>query len=116
MELDRWARAIRRDGQLIALRPREMALLEFLATHPGRTFSRDELLVHVWGGSIGNVRMVDVYVFWLRSKLEADPANPRHLLTVRGSGYLFDPPGHAIPARTGDIPGPDNVNEPPTQR
>jgi hypothetical protein len=67
--------------------------------------------------------MVDVYVFWLRSKIERDPAGPVHLVTVRGSGYLFDPPrtpavdlaGYdATPG--GRPPGTPNVNEPPTQR
>ncbi|HEX7490906.1 MAG TPA: response regulator transcription factor, partial [Candidatus Limnocylindrales bacterium] len=92
VELDRRARAIRRDGRLMSLRPKELALLEYLAMHPGRAFSRDELLRHVWHDSAGNERMVDVYVFWLRSKIERDAANPVHLVTVRGSGYLLDPP------------------------
>lgn len=92
VELDRLARAIRRDGRLSSLRPRELALLEFLAMHPGRAFSREELLKHVWHDVGANERVVDVYMFWLRAKIERDPANPLHLLTVRGSGYLFDPP------------------------
>jgi DNA-binding response OmpR family regulator len=95
IELDLRARAIRRDGRLLSMRPRELALLEFLASHPGRAFSREELLRHVWRGVAGNERMVDVYVFWLRSKIEPDPANPVRLLTVRGSGYLFEPPSGA---------------------
>jgi DNA-binding response OmpR family regulator len=106
VELDRRARAIRRDGQLMSLRPKELALLEYLAMHPGRAFSRDELLRHVWHESAGNERMVDVYVFWLRSKIEKDAANPVHLVTVRGSGYLFDPPR----------PTAASVNKPPTPR
>ena len=92
VDLDLSARAIRREGRLTPLRPRELALLNFLATHPGRAFSREELLRDVWHESAGHGRMVDVYVFWLRSKIERDPANPAHLLTVRGSGYMFDPP------------------------
>jgi DNA-binding response OmpR family regulator len=92
VELDRRARAIRRDGRLMSLRPKELALLEFLAMHPGRAFNRDELLRHVWGDALANERTVDVYVFWLRAKIERDAANPVHLVTVRGSGYLFDPP------------------------
>jgi DNA-binding response OmpR family regulator len=93
VELDLRARAIRRDGRLLSLRPKELALLEFLAAHPGRAYSRDELLRLVWHGAGGYERMVDVYVFWLRAKIEKDPANPLRLLTVRGSGYLFEPPG-----------------------
>ena len=108
-ELDLRARAIRRYGHLLSLRPKELALLEFLAHHPGRPFSREELLKNVWRGVPGNERMVDVYVFLLRTKIEPDPANPVHLLTVRGSGYLFDPP-----AVFGEHSS--NVNEPPTQR
>jgi DNA-binding response OmpR family regulator len=109
VELDRRARAVRRDGRLNSLRPKELALLEFLALHPGRAFTREELLRHVWHDAAGNERMVDVYVFWLRTKIERDAANPVHLLTVRGSGYLFDPPRPAGPE-------PLNVNEPPTPR
>jgi DNA-binding response OmpR family regulator len=123
VELDRRAHAIRRDGHLISLRPKELALLEFLAVHPGRAFTRGELLKHVWHDEVSHGRMVDVYVFWLRSKIERDPAGPVHLVTVRGSGYLFDPPrtpavdlaGYdATPG--GRPPGTPNVNEPPTQR
>ncbi len=116
VELDRRARAIRRDGRLLSLRPKELALLEYLAVHPGRAFTREELLRHVWHESVGNERTVDVYVFWLRAKIERDAANPLHLITVRGSGYRFDPP--RPPAGMGG-PGAylaSNVNEPPTPR
>jgi DNA-binding response OmpR family regulator len=113
VELDRRARAIRRDGRLASLSPRELALLEFLAMHPGRAFSREELIRHVRHGVGANERVVDVYVYWLRTKIEHDPANPIHLVTVRGSGYLFDPPKNATtsPAATQS-----NVNEPPIPR
>ena len=95
VELDLRARAVRRDGHLLSLRPRELALLEFLVTHPGQAFSREELVRSVWHGMAGSDRMVDVYIFWLRTKIERDPANPVHLVTVRGAGYLFEPPeGH----------------------
>lgn len=113
VELDRRARAIRRDGRLASLRPRELALLEFLAMHPGRAFSREELIRHVWHGVGANERVVDVYVYWLRAKIELDPANPTHLVTVRGSGYLFDPPTSAAGSAGA---APSNVNEPPTPR
>jgi DNA-binding response OmpR family regulator len=113
VELDRRARAIRRDGRLASLRPRELALLEFLAMHPGRAFSREELIKYVWHGVGANERVVDVYVYWLRAKIELDPASPTHLVTVRGSGYLFDPPENTsgLPTATRS-----NVNEPPTSR
>jgi DNA-binding response OmpR family regulator len=116
VELDRRARAIRRNGRLISLRPKELALLEFLALHPGRAFTREELLRQVWHEAMGNERMVDVYVFWLRSKIERDAANPNHLVTVRGSGYLFDPPRASSPAEPHAPKGLDNVNEPPIPR
>jgi len=116
VELDRRARAIRRDGRLMSLRPKELALLEFLAMHPGRAFTREELLRQVWHEAAGNERMVDVYVFWLRAKIEPDAANPIHLLTVRGSGYLFDPPRPG-PLRDPTAPSrPENVNDQPTPR
>jgi two-component system OmpR family response regulator len=116
VELDRKARAIRKDGRLAPLRPKELALLEFLAMHPGRAFSREELLQNVWHDATANERTVDVYVFWLRAKIERDPANPRHLVTVRGSGYLFDPPrpfATGVEAYSGSR---TTVNETPTQR
>ena len=120
VELDRRARAVRRDGQLTSLRPKELALIEFLAMHPGRAFTREELLRHVWHDTAGNERMVDVYVFWLRAKIERDAGNPIHLRTVRGSGYLFDPPRPASSnERERSRPAavePSNVNEPPTPR
>jgi DNA-binding response OmpR family regulator len=116
VELDRNARAVRRDGRLLSLRPKELALLEYLALHPGRAFSRDELLRHVWHDTAGNERMVDVYVFWLRAKIERNAANPVHLLTVRGSGYLFDPPKSAVPCAGGSGAVASNVNNRPTPR
>jgi DNA-binding response OmpR family regulator len=123
VELDRRARAIRRDGRLISLRPKELALLEFFAMHPGRAFSREELLRHVWHDAAGNERMVDVYVFWLRARIELDAANPIRLVTVRGSGYLFEPPvASAAPIPTAasgsasHAQAPANVNDQPTSR
>jgi two-component system OmpR family response regulator len=116
VELDRRARAIRRDGRLMSMRPRELALLEYLAMHPGRAFTRTELMNHVWHEPLGNERTVDVYVSWLRAKIETDPARPLHLLTVRGSGYLFDPPKPAFRAADVRAGFPVNVNEPPTSR
>lgn len=116
VELDRRARAIRRGGRLLPLRPKEMALLEFLAVNPGRAFSRAELLDSLWHDVATHPRVVDVYVFWLRSKIERDPANPVHLLTVRGSGYLFDPPHHRDAPEGRPTASRPNVNNPPTPR
>ena len=66
----------------------EFRLLCELASSPGRVFSREALLDRVWGyGYFGDGRLVDVHVRRLRTKIEQDPANPRHVVTVRGLGY-----------------------------
>jgi len=71
----------------------EFRLLEYLARHPGRVFSRDQLLDAVWRDThYVTPRSVDVYVRRLREKIERDPENPRYLKTVRGAGYRFESP------------------------
>ena len=76
---------------LIDLSPKEFDLLAFLVKNREQVFSRDQLLEKVWGYDYaGDTRTVDVHMRWLRQKIEADPANPRHLLTVRGVGYKFE--------------------------
>jgi two-component system alkaline phosphatase synthesis response regulator PhoP len=92
IELDLESRELRRDGRLSHLRPKEFGLLDFLARHPGRTFTRRQLLDRVWHQDRdGDHRTVDVHVRWLREKLEVDPEHPSLLLTVRGVGYRLDP-------------------------
>ena len=77
-----------RGGTEIHLTKTEFRLLCELAQNPGRVFSREQLLDHVWGyGYFGDGRLVDVHVRRLRTKVEVDPANPRHVVTVRGLGY-----------------------------
>jgi DNA-binding response OmpR family regulator len=79
---------VRRGGEEIHLTKTEFRLLVELASSPGRVFSRETLLERVWGyGYFGDGRLVDVHVRRLRTKVEADPANPRHVVTVRGLGY-----------------------------
>ena len=79
---------VRRDGVEIHLTKTEFRLLVELASSPGRVFSREVLLERVWGyGYFGDGRLVDVHVRRLRTKVEADAANPRHVVTVRGLGY-----------------------------
>ena len=91
LELDLAAHELRRGGVAVHLRPKEFGLLEPLATHAGRAYTRTELLERVWHGHReGGGRTVDVHVRWLRSKIEADPERPVHLVTVRGVGYRFD--------------------------
>src|SRR4029450_1470981 len=79
---------VRRGGEEIHLTKTEFRLLVELASSPGRVFSREVLLERVWGyGYFGDGRLGDVHVRRLRTKVEADPANPRHVVTVRGLGY-----------------------------
>jgi DNA-binding response OmpR family regulator len=93
LEIDLVGRSLRRDGELVHLRPKEYALLTMLASHPGRAYTRRELLDRLWGhGHDGDPRTVDVHVRWLRSKIERDPSSPIRLVTLRGIGYRLDPP------------------------
>jgi two-component system phosphate regulon response regulator PhoB len=79
--------------QEIGMSATEFRLLEFLARHPGRVYSREQLLDAVWRETrFVTPRSVDVYIRRLREKIEADPENPSYLVTVRGSGYRFDVP------------------------
>jgi DNA-binding response OmpR family regulator len=77
-----------RDNAEVHLTKTEFRLLVELASAPGRVFSREVLLERVWGyGYFGDGRLVDVHVRRLRMKVEVDPANPRHVMTIRGLGY-----------------------------
>ena len=79
-------------GEELHLTKTEFRLLVELANSPGKVFSREDLLEKVWGhGVFGDGRLVDVHVRRLRTKVEADPANPRHVMTVRGLGYKLQP-------------------------
>jgi DNA-binding response OmpR family regulator len=89
--IDPVQRTVVRDEQAVKLTHLEFELLLFFARHPSQVFSRARLLNHVWGQSAGSARTVDNFVGQLRKRLEDDPENPRHFITVRGSGYRFDP-------------------------
>src|SRR6202142_4028689 len=79
---------VRRAGAEVHCTRTEFRLLCELATNPGKVLSREQLLDRVWGYDyFGDGRLVDVHIRRLRTKIEADPANPRHILTVRGMGY-----------------------------
>ena len=81
-----------RDGRPVNLSAREFQLLRYFIEHAGATVSRDELLKEVWGYSADTfTRTVDVHVASLRQKLEADPKQPKFILTVQGLGYKFKP-------------------------
>ena len=79
------------DGQTVTLTPHEYALMEALMGTPGRTFTRDELLDHLYPRGEAAVidRVVDVHIGKLRQKIEPESADPRYILTVRGVGYRF---------------------------
>lgn len=89
IDLDRREVVVR--GETLRLKPQEFELLVFLARHRGMALSRDLLLERVWGWDYGGgSRTVDVHVRWLREKVEADPADPERIVTVRGVGYCFE--------------------------
>jgi two-component system phosphate regulon response regulator PhoB len=91
--IDANAMQLRVRGEVLPTTATEFRLLDYMARHPGRVFSRDRLLDAVWGDArFVTPRSVDVYVSRIREKIEADPENPRHLKTVRGAGYRFELP------------------------
>jgi DNA-binding response OmpR family regulator len=77
-------------GEPLALTTREFALLRFLASHSGTAYTREDLLQHVWGWSIGDRSTVTVHVRRVREKIEKDPARPLRLVTVWGVGYRWE--------------------------
>ena len=81
-----------KDGRPLDLTQREYELIKFLASQPGKVFSREALMEHVWNyeGYVGDVRAVDVAVRRLREKVEDDPASPQFVVTRRGLGYYFN--------------------------
>ena len=81
---------VHRDGQRVELSAKEFRLLRYLISRRGETLSRNELLDEVWGYDANPTsRTVDVHVAWLRRKLEENPRQPRHILTIHGLGYKF---------------------------
>jgi two-component system phosphate regulon response regulator PhoB len=91
--IDASAMQLRVRGELTTTTATEFRLLDYLARHPGRVFSRDHLLDAVWGDArFVTPRSVDVYVRRIREKIEEDAENPRYLRTVRGAGYRFEVP------------------------
>jgi DNA-binding response OmpR family regulator len=92
LQIDAAAHQVRRDGQEVELTQREYELLLFLARHPGRAFTRDQLMERVWQYSFYiDTSTVTVHIRRLRAKLELDPARPRYIQTVWGVGYRFAP-------------------------
>ncbi|MBT9142370.1 MAG: Transcriptional regulatory protein WalR [Dehalococcoidia bacterium] len=90
LQIDLFQRKVRIRDKEVDLTSKEFALLSLLASHPGRVFSREKLLEHVWGYDYyGDVRTVDVHIRHMREKIEPDPATPQLILTVWGAGYKF---------------------------
>ncbi len=93
IEIDGGAMQLRVHGELVTTTATEFRLLDYLARHPGRVFSRDHLLDAVWGDArFVTPRSVDVYVRRIREKIEFDAETPRYLKTMRGAGYRFEIP------------------------
>jgi two-component system response regulator RegX3 len=79
------------DGQVVSMPLKEFDLLEYLVRNAGRVLTRGQLIDRIWGSDyVGDTKTLDVHVKRLRAKVETDPANPVHLLTVRGLGYKFE--------------------------
>ncbi len=84
--------SVQKGEQTLFLTPTEFKLLRHLACNPRQSLTRAALIEAAWGhaGDVGDERTIDVHIRHLREKIETDPANPRHILTVRGVGYRFD--------------------------
>jgi DNA-binding response OmpR family regulator len=89
--IDLGQRLVTRGGSEVKLTHLEFELLAFFVGHPHQVFARAQLFQLVWGQSAGSVRTVDNFIGQLRKRFEANPEQPRHFVTVRGSGYRFDP-------------------------
>lgn len=90
IEVDVRKTEVRRAGALVDVSAREFLLLKYFLEHADATLTRDELLNEVWGyNSMPSTRTVDVHVAWLRQKIEENPRQPKHILTVHGLGYKF---------------------------
>lgn len=91
MIIDTIRHEVRINSSNLELKPKEYELLHYLAVNQGRALTRDKILEEVWGWDYaGESRTVDVHIRWLRQKIETDPAKPKRLITVRGSGYMFE--------------------------
>ncbi|HEY4667248.1 MAG TPA: response regulator transcription factor, partial [Anaerolineales bacterium] len=93
--MDPDTRTVTRGSRNVRLTAREFDLLWFLASHPGQVFTRERLLDNVWGADFaGDPSTVTVHIRHLREKIEPDPGEPQHLITVWGVGYRLEI-GHA---------------------
>jgi two-component system, OmpR family, response regulator RegX3 len=91
LTLDPERHEVHLDGELVPLPLKEFELLEMLMGNAGRVLTRETLIDSIWGPNyVGDTKTLDVHVMRLRSKIEADPANPVHLVTVRGLRYKLE--------------------------
>ncbi|MCX4555093.1 response regulator transcription factor [Streptomyces sp. GTA36] len=123
LTVDPGARRATKNGDELALTLREFDLLAFFLRHPGRAYSREDLMREVWGWDFGDLSTVTVHVRRLRNKVEDDPARPRLIQTVWGVGYRFEAAGHSSPSGSAgsygvsgppgpsDLPGPSGQGE-----
>ncbi len=90
--IDARARRVTKGGSEVTLTRREFDILEFLARHPGEVIARDKFCDNLWGEAVYvTERVIDTHIASLRRKIENDPANPRHILSIRGVGYKLSP-------------------------
>jgi DNA-binding response OmpR family regulator len=90
LQIDPARRGVERKGTLIEITTLEFDLLHFMASRPGRVYTREELMNHVWGNDrVVDDRSIDSLISRLRRKLEQDPAHPQYIQTVWGAGYRF---------------------------
>jgi two-component system alkaline phosphatase synthesis response regulator PhoP len=88
--IDRSRQRLMVRGEVVALAPKEFRLLHVLMENRGRIVTRQMLLEKVWGYDFeGEHQTISVHIRWLREKIESDPNNPRHIITVRSRGYMF---------------------------
>ena len=102
LQIDEEKARVLKNGEVVELTVREFQLVALLATHPGRPFSRDQILELVWDLNAGNYEVnVTSFISRIRKKLETDPNDPKYVLTVRGLGYRFAEPNELSFSPTG---------------
>ena len=90
LQVDLSGREVLADGEPVELTAKEFDVLSLLASHPGRVYSREQIMRYLWNGEFfGEARAADVHIQHIRKKIELDPKNPRYVQTVRGAGYKF---------------------------
>ncbi len=89
LEIDLLRHRVEADGRSVELTAAQFKILVLLATHPGRVYSRAQIMESIWGGESVNSRAADMHILNLRKEIEPDPEKPQYLQTVRGLGYRF---------------------------